>query len=91
MRYGKKVAPLQLIGTFLSYAGNQMLNDIFLKHNKKIFYGNHQAIKITQIQIGASIGFLTEVKFIGQSEKSRPNLFFKSKNLVMATGAQQVI
>jgi hypothetical protein len=29
LRYGKKVAPLQLIGTFLSYAGNQMLNDIY--------------------------------------------------------------
>ena len=31
-KYGKKVAPLQLIGTFLSYAGNAMLNDIWLKY-----------------------------------------------------------
>ena len=46
-RHGKKVAPLQLIGTFLSYAGNQMLSDIFSKYNKKIFYGNHKAVKIT--------------------------------------------
>ena len=45
-RHGKKVAPLQLIGTFLSYAGNQMLSDIFTKFNKKIFYGKHKAIKI---------------------------------------------
>ena len=45
-KYGKKVAPLPLIGTFLSYAGNAMLNDIWLKYQRKIFYGNSKAVKI---------------------------------------------
>ena len=46
IRYGKRVAPLQLIGTFLSYAGNAMLNDIYERFGKKIFYGNTKAVKI---------------------------------------------
>ena len=46
-RYGKKVAPLQLIGTFLSYTGNAMLNDIWSRYQKKVFYGNSKAVKIT--------------------------------------------
>jgi hypothetical protein len=54
-RYGKKVAPLQLIGTFMSYAGNVMLNDIWLRYQKKVFYGNSQAIKITQVSESYSI------------------------------------
>ena len=45
-KYGKKVAPLQLIGTFLSYAGNSMLNDIWIRYQRKIFYGNSRAVKI---------------------------------------------
>lgn len=40
-KYGKKVAPLQLIGTFLSFAGNQILNDIYNRFQKKVFFGNH--------------------------------------------------
>jgi hypothetical protein len=81
------VAPLQLIGTFLSYAGNQMLNDIYQKYNKKIFYANHEAVKIVQIN---SSTFLTEVRYIGKSDSARPNLFFKTRNVVLATGAIQV-
>jgi len=45
-KYGKKVAPLQLIGTFLSYAGNAMLNDIWIRYQRKIFHGNSRAVKI---------------------------------------------
>lgn len=45
-KYGKKTAPLQLIGTFLSYAGNAMLNDIWHRYQKKIFYGGFKAVKI---------------------------------------------
>lgn len=64
-----------------------MLSDIYLKYNKKIFYGNHKAIKISQLQIGASMGFLVEVKFMGKCEKPRPNIYFKTKNVILATGA----
>ena len=28
-RYGKRVAPLELIGTFLSFAGNAILSDVY--------------------------------------------------------------
>ena len=43
-KYGKRVAPLQLIGTFLSFAGNAMLHDIFTRFRKKIFYGRFKAV-----------------------------------------------
>ena len=37
------------------------------------------------------MSFLTEVKFIGKSDKPRPSIFFKSKNVIMATGAVQTM
>lgn len=37
------------------------------------------------------MGFLTEVKYIGKSDKPRPSIYFKSKNVIMATGAVQTI
>ena len=64
MKFGKKVAPLQLIGTFMSYTGNVILNDIWTKYNKKIFYGGHKAVKITKISNSSGkndSGWLTEV------------------------------
>lgn len=53
-KYGKKVAPLQLIGTFLSYSGNAILNDIWQKYQRKVFYGNSRAVKIMQISESVS-------------------------------------
>ena len=52
LKYGKKVAPLQLIGTFMSYAGNAMLNDIWTRYQRKIFYGGYKAVKMSQLGTG---------------------------------------
>ena len=57
-RYGKRVAPLQLIGTFLTFVGNAMLKDIYERFSRKIFYGNAKAKKIQQVD---DVYWLTEV------------------------------
>jgi len=62
-RHGKKIAPLQLIGTFLSYAGNAMLFDIWKKCKKKIFYGNHVAVKIQQVQADSRKNIFDQTTF----------------------------
>ena len=54
-RYGRRNAPLQLIGTFLSYAGNAMLNNIYKQFNKNIFYGNYKAVRIDQVSEDSSL------------------------------------
>lgn len=46
LQYGKKPAPLQLIGTFLSFAGNAMLHDIWSRFKRKVFYGGHKVVRI---------------------------------------------
>lgn len=93
-KYGKKVAPLQLIGTFLSYAGNAMLNDIWQKYQRKIFYGNSKAVKIMQISESTagdtkSALWMTEVHF--NKAPGNQKTFFRSKNIVMACGAEQLV
>lgn len=60
-KYGKRVAPLQLIGTFLSFVGNLMLHDIFTRFGKKIFYGNCYAKSIRKTDRGL---WLTEAVLI---------------------------
>jgi hypothetical protein len=62
-----------------------MLNDIYTRFNRKVFYANHEAVMITQ----TNGKFVTEVRFVGPNDKQRPNLFFKSKNVILATGAMQ--
>lgn len=44
--------PLGLVGVFMSFVGNVMLNDIHSRFNKKIFYGRSTAKKITQMVDG---------------------------------------
>jgi hypothetical protein len=42
-----------------------MLNDIWLKHNKKIFYGNQQAVRVQQTLVGSTLMWTTEVQNVG--------------------------
>lgn len=81
-RYGKRVAPLQLIGSFLTFAGNIMLKDIYDRFSRKIFYGNSKAKKIVQQEDGT---WITEVEW--QSNQMAQVLQFRSKNIVLACGA----
>lgn len=60
LKYGKKVAPLQLIGTFMSYAGNAMLNDIWTRYQRKIFFGGYKAVKMSQLGSGQDTLWITE-------------------------------
>jgi hypothetical protein len=85
-KYGKRVAPLQLIGTFLSFVGNIMLHDIFTRFGKKIFFGNCQAKRITQHEHGI---WVTEAVFI--KSKMPMKIIFRSKNVIMASGSNQFV
>jgi hypothetical protein len=38
---GKAIAPLQIIGSFLSFVGNSILYDIYSTYNQRIFYPHH--------------------------------------------------
>ena len=86
-KYGKRVAPLQLIGSFLNFAGNAMLHDIHERYRKKIFYGGLKAVKTSQTLVGSESIWITEAI----STKSNRKIIFHSRNVVMATGAFQSI
>ena len=93
-KFGKRVAPLQLIGTFLSFAGNAMLNDIFKRYGRKIFYGNYKAESIQQTIVNNQTFWLTEVvpvQTLKNAVHNCPRLVFKSRHVVLATGAHQPI
>ena len=64
LKYGKKVAPLQLIGTFMSYAGNAMLNDIWTRYQRKIFFGGYKAVKMSQLGSGQDTLWITEAQHV---------------------------
>jgi len=76
----------------LSYAGNAILNDIYKRYRKKIFYGNHFAIKINQQKNeDGRIYWQTETVKEQKYNHQQQKIIFISKNLVLATGAEQVI
>lgn len=84
-RYGKRVAPLHLIGAFLTFVGNAMLFDIFNRFGKKIFFGNCQATKVQQIDNG----WTTEAVLMNSNQPVK--YLFKSKNVIFATGSNQFV
>ena len=70
-----------------------MLNDIWLKYQRKVFYGNSKAVKIMQVSetiIGDQrrATWMTEVHF--NKGPGNPKTFFRSRNIVMACGAEQI-
>lgn len=71
-----------------------MLNDIWQRYQRKVFYGNSKAIKITQVSETTSgdqksATWMTEVHFnLGPANQ---RTFIRSKNIVMACGAEQVL
>lgn len=85
-KYGKQVAPLELIGTFLSFVGNTMLFDILQTYSKKIFYPRHKAKKVKQIIRNGEVIWSTEVV-----KNEQQTVTFLSKNVIMATGASQIL
>ena len=87
-KYGKKVAPLQLIGTFLSFAGNQILNDIHNRFQKKVFFGNHKVNKIQQFERNAEQYWIIEAVNL---KNPKLKVIFKSRNVILATGAKQIV
>ncbi|CDW84955.1 UNKNOWN [Stylonychia lemnae] len=96
---GKNIAPLQLIGAFLSFAGNQMLYDIYQRFNKKIFYPHHKAKSIIVNQDGTFVTTVEQFTYEIQKEGERslklsPKvriIKFHSKNVVIGTGGKQKI
>jgi hypothetical protein len=64
-----------------------MLNDIYQKYMKKIFYGNNRVIKVQQVASDTDPYWVTEV----ESTTNNNKLIFKSKKVILATGARQTI
>ena len=50
--YGQTVAPLNLIGMFLNYAGNHILHHVATVMKRKIFYPGHQVVSVQLITGG---------------------------------------
>lgn len=67
----------------MSYAGNAMLNDIWTRYQRKIFYGGYKAVKMTQLGSGQDTLWITEAQ-----NKSGSKIIFKSRHVIMATGAE---
>ena len=65
-----------------------MLNDIYNRYQKKIFYGNHLVVKIQQFQRGTELFWITEAVNI---KNKKQKILFKSRNVILATGAKQAI
>eukprot|EP00347_Sterkiella_histriomuscorum_P013633 403363974 len=94
--FGKNTIPLGVIGHFLNYAGNHLLNYIYQTTKKKIFYPLHKAVSIQLMQNGE---ILTKVRR-QQVEVNEDGEFvqfietdqivcFRSKALVIANGGVQ--
>ncbi len=67
--YGPNVVPLTLVGMFLNYTGNHLLNYIFTQYKRKIFYPMH---KVTTVQLLANGEILTTTKRIDCMIKRNP-------------------
>ena len=90
---------MQIIGAFLSYVGNHMLFDLYMRYNKKIFYAHHRA-KAIKIQSDGSFVTTVErytheiVKDTDKTVKIMPKVEivqFRSQNVVLGGGGKQKI
>eukprot|EP00347_Sterkiella_histriomuscorum_P021429 403334007 len=96
---GKNIAPLQLIGSFLSFAGNCMLYDIYQRFEKKIFYPYHRAKSIVMNLDGSFVTTVEKFTYDVQKENDQSvklipkiqTVKFHSQNVVIATGGKQKV
>lgn len=90
LQYGRRVAPLRLIGAFLNFAGNAILNDIHKRFKRRVFFAYHRAISVSQIQNQADKYWLTVAEQIDPVTKEViGKVQFRSNKVVLATGAYQ--
>ena len=44
--YGSQIIPLSMVGIFMNFVGNHLLNYIFLQFKAKVFFGKHKVVSI---------------------------------------------
>ncbi|CAI2385090.1 unnamed protein product [Moneuplotes crassus] len=86
LHYEWRPAPLSLIGTYLNYVGNQILNKINIIHNQKIFHPFTEVINIKQVSSG---DILVKAKSTRDHESNI--VHFRAKRVVLANGGKPTI
>lgn len=98
--YGQTVAPLNLIGMFLNYAGNHLLHYISTVMKRKIFFPSHRVVGIQLVQSGEVV--ITAIKqkpYITLSGSDGPTIrigkettvTFRAKGVIISNGGKQLI
>ena len=62
-QFGKNIAPLSMIGHFLNFAGNHLLQFIHQNHRKRIFFPLHFAESIHLLSNGDVLTKVKKVEF----------------------------
>lgn len=73
--YGKKVVPLSLVGTFLNFAGNHMLEWVYKQYKVKPFHPGHRVVSIQLLTKGDII--VTTVRKVQLSARKKESLTFQ--------------
>lgn len=90
------ITSLQIVGTFLSHVGFQMLLDIYLRYGgRQVFYPRYRAKRIDVVMnpdsnSGSHLEYHTTVERADPACPSKSQLVkFVSRNVVLASGGKQ--
>ena len=94
--YGSTVAPLNLIGQYLNYAGNHLLYHMATIMKRKVFFPNHRVTKVELLPGGEVM--TTTMRKVVVMRKDDPDYYsfqekeqkvqFRSKCVVFSNGGK---
>ena len=94
--FGANICPLAVVGMFMNYAGNHILNHIsneILKDHapeqRRVFYPGHEVMSITLLDNGDILTTALVLKPGEQEEKTLVQ--FRSKAIILSNGASQML